>query len=148
MLKGIIKATFTTKCVLAGLLIATPDIFGQGADTSKYVYKIRITSNRSQGYEIQTGFQLRGIKGIVTALHGVAGAKGISAIGSKDNFSNLKIVKVDINNDIALLLSPELQNKSAEGLEPADSGQVAPRAQLTVVGYPQGIGQYNKSVQA
>src|SRR5947209_1777689 len=58
----------------------------------------------------QTGFRLQGTRGLITALHGVAGATSIRAFGiTGDALTNLHISSVDVDHDLALL-SPQNWN--------------------------------------
>src|SRR4051812_19891114 len=59
----------------------------------------------------QTGFRLVGTAGIVTALHGVVDANQITARPSVAGMrvtKPLKIIKVDIEHDLALISSAEV----------------------------------------
>jgi hypothetical protein len=81
-----------------------------------YVYLVKI-----DGKYGQTGFRVRGQKGIITALHGVAGAKSINvytsakSTGLRNPSVTIKLVVVD--QDLALLTNDELENGPAVGFE-------------------------------
>ena len=90
-----------------------------------------------------TGFRLQGERGIVTALHGVAGRANLRALcaakGSKVHVE-LKIVAVDIGHDVALLNNgdSELQSKTI-GFVASKSPAWVAGSPLTVIGYPDQI---------
>ena len=81
---------------------------------------------------ILTGFRLHEKKGIITALHGVAGGKSISASNNLEGYDNLEIIAVDIDHDLALLSSDKIKNKNGlkTPTEPVDY------TGLHIVGYP------------
>ncbi|MCI5191256.1 MAG: hypothetical protein D3905_16025, partial [Candidatus Electrothrix sp. AS4_5] len=87
-----------------------------------YVFRIKADtcSDRKDQNDIEcstrlTGFISKEMRGIVTALHGVVKRNNIHAIDYNDNvFSWLKIEKVDIDHDIALITSHELESKIKE----------------------------------
>lgn len=54
-----------------------------------FVYMVRVPSSQQHGSAIQTGFRLRGVSGIVTALHGVAGGGTFSAINDQNKVINI-----------------------------------------------------------
>jgi hypothetical protein len=101
------------------------------------------------GALLQTGFRLQGRKGILTALHGVADGKAFSAVNeSGDVLNGLTIAGVDLDNDLALLRSTEIENRPADGLPSEGSAEVEPGESLRVLGHPQGINLYEKRVIA
>jgi len=87
-----------------------------------------------------TGFRLRGLTGIVTALHGVADSGNITvtSVDGKVRSASVRISKVDLKNDVALLTSPEFDRAPADGLDVAANPNVLPNAKAYVVGYPLG----------
>jgi hypothetical protein len=133
-----LKACFLCFLILAG------EIFSQGQTSDRHVYLVVVqVAGRPNGI-LQTGFRLRGMKGIVTALHGVVGEKTISAWNERQSvFSNLVVSRVDIPDDLALLTSPELQSASDEGLESGRSETILQGESLTAWGHPVGI-RFNK----
>jgi hypothetical protein len=68
---------------------------------------------------VQTGFVVQGTKGIYTALHGVVDATHIGAYcqAADKGFSNLVISKVDVERDVPLLDSQEIDGKNLPGLD-------------------------------
>jgi hypothetical protein len=111
-------------------------------DVYKWVYKIRSADNNLLDEEIiQTGFRLKGTKGIITALHGVITGKDLSAKNETTNesFTNLKLTKVDVSRDVALLTSEKLLNQPADGLELGQIDKIKVNEQLYVLGKPLGI---------
>jgi hypothetical protein len=84
-----------------------------------------------------TGFRVRGVPGIITALHGVADSTNITvtSVDGKFKSGSVTLAKVDVKNDLALLSSPELVRTQAEGLETAPNPAAA-NTKVYVVGYP------------
>jgi len=117
-------------------------------DATKWVYKVRIAGSKySKGPIIQSGFRLKGTKGIVTALHGVINGKDLSANNDLNELlMDLRILKVDFNRDIALLISDELLAKPAEGLELGQIDSVSAGQLVHVLGSPRAIDVYDKRV--
>jgi len=94
----------------------------------------------------QSGFRVRGKAGIVTALHGVAGCRQISAIpgGGQPAITELSIEEVDVGRDVALL------QRMAAPLEPTAGLDWEPELRydgLSVIGYPYGIPSQLRSRQ-
>src|SRR5688572_11460038 len=89
--------------LLSLVSLITTGVFTQ---TNNFVYQISIKRQSGKDH-LQSGFRLKGTPGIITCLHGVAGAVSITASNSDPNLlKGLKVAKVDIENDLALLLSP------------------------------------------
>lgn len=105
-----------------------------------YIYRIKVAGcDHEPKIRHQTGFLVRGEGGIVTALHGVADCPDatIEAESAQGDFAALTIQAVDIDRDVALLSSPEVADKLAEGLEAPYSDRIA-RTGLHALGYPYG----------
>jgi hypothetical protein len=85
-----------------------------------------------------TGFVLTGTRGIYTALHGVVDATHIGAVGQQ-SFSALRISKVDIKHDVALLDSTELDHITLPGLNLVEFSQTVDPGKLAIIGHPFGI---------
>src|ERR1043166_4311701 len=97
------------------------DLTAQGV-TAQYVYLVRIPATTQHGAAIQTGFRIKGTKGIVTALHGVADGNSFSAVNeNNDVLRDLTIQAVDVQNDLALLASEELYRRTDDGLAISDA---------------------------
>lgn len=96
----------------------------------------------------QTGFRVRGTSGIITALHGVADCQRITVKGNKELmlFDPLKIIKIDIEHDVALLSSSELESKNQLGLEPSKNTLWNSLDKVRVYGHPYGIGRLDTSL--
>jgi S1-C subfamily serine protease len=88
---------------------------------------------------LQTGFTVRGTKGIVTALHGVAGCQTILAVSAEEIVLHLKITKMDFDRDVALLSSAELDSLKASGFDLEGSVAWTSLGTVRVFGYPYGI---------
>lgn len=127
-------------------LTASVRITAQVDDLDKYVYMVRIpaTSHHNKP-ALQTGFRLAGRKGIITALHGVADGTTFSAYNEMgDVLNNLKIASVDVDNDVALLRSEEIENRLADGLQAVGNLAINSGDALRVAGHPEGINLYIK----
>lgn len=105
----------------------------------QYVYLVKVSDCAHEPKErALTGFRVRGIAGIITALHGVADSSNITVTSVDGNFrgGSVTISKVDITHDLALLTSPELVRMQVEGLEPAPNTAITANTKVYVVGYP------------
>jgi hypothetical protein len=126
---------------LISLLLPTTGVVGLETDINDQVY--RITANKcgptSEGKNrIQTGFRAETKNGIrlVTALHGVVGCTVILAWRQDISIDDLKLDKVDVFHDAALLYSVELIN---DPRPPLKFSTYLGKSELKVVGYPRGI---------
>lgn len=133
----------TTSTVVVGQSTSTV-VVGQSTNfkPSPYIYKIRAAQcPQAPNERVLTGFRVRNLKGIVTALHGVLGCKTITAQpgGNGPTFDNLIIGKVDIKRDVALLWSESLNQTQAQGLEILLSPKANDYIGLQVIGYPFGL---------
>ncbi len=95
----------------------------------------------------QTGFyaEAKGTRGIVTALHGVAGCQGHQAAVQEDGnrtdaiyIDDLTPMYVDRERDVVFLRSDKLESTQIPPLQ-ASSLAAALHQTLTVIGYPQGV---------
>jgi hypothetical protein len=128
--------------ILIALFISSLTVCAQDR-ANKNVYMV-IGSNHPQrsGKVIQTGFQLKGVKGVITTLHGILGWTSIAAINEKGgSFLNLTISQVDLDNDLALLTSQELLAKPQDGLQPLNGPMPAAGQELIAYGHPLGVEQ-------
>lgn len=93
------------------------------------VYRLEIRGCTFEGAapRSQIGFQVTGLVGIVTTLHGLADCTEVSATTADGQivFEQLVITQVDLLHDIALLASPALSKASNGGL------RISPLADLT-----------------
>lgn len=130
------------KIILLVILVCTVQIVAYAQNA---VYRINI--NGINGTRVQTGFKLKNEKGIITALHGVAGYEGkisvTSAATGKTINDNIFIVKVDIAHDICVISSKLID------VFPSGEGYIANDKYITsdlrgktvkVVGFPLGMG--------
>lgn len=111
---------------------------------SEYVYLVKVFDCKSSPKcaRVQTGFRVRGIKGIVTALHGVADSNDIRVIGDQAaaKFRGpLRVVKADVAHDVALLSSKEIEDVPADGLEIAEKVNWGSMGGVSVIGRPLGL---------
>ena len=84
-----------------------------------YVYRIKSDNCTHEPVSRrQTGFRVQGITGIVTALHGVADCKTISALSDdgQEIYLDLSIQQIDITHDAALLSSTMIDDLPNAGL--------------------------------
>ena len=126
-----------------------PHRHAQDEGPSPYVFRItagacesdKILKKDPEAQRLLTGFMVQGRSGIVTALHGVVGCDNISANSEiTDNyFSKLEIIGVDLDRDMALLGSDEL-DKRKDGLVAVSPGyEIRSGARnLAVIGHPYG----------
>jgi Trypsin-like peptidase domain len=130
------------------ILLACLVSFGRPAQNeslNRYIYKIRIPATTHHPDIIQTGFRLLGTKGIITALHGVIdGTIFIASNESGDSLRGLKMVMVDVNNDLALLRSEELENRPADGLPAVENLNITTGDGFRTLGHPEGINLHFK----
>ncbi len=109
----------------------------------------RIASVLQAGERIEfTGFKVKGVAGIYTALHGVHGAKQVDAIfhDPKTRRVPMKISEVDVSRDVALLVPANAKDPLPKG--GLGLGVWPPRDRIesrltgkpaNVIGYPLGI---------
>ncbi len=89
---------------------------------------------------VQTGFQVKGAAGIVTALHGVADCDTLQALNDNGEivWEGLTIAGVDVARDVAVIAPTNGALLSGdEGLDIADNIE-EDYASLLVIGYPGG----------
>src|SRR4051812_33570491 len=103
----------------------------------KWIFKLNASSCRTDPNQRSfTGFRSRGVYGIVTALHGVAGCEALSAISADNSIviQDLRIAAVDFEYDVAVLESREAETGPPDGLVPGTS--VNPGEILRIWGFP------------
>jgi hypothetical protein len=112
------------------------NLFGQ-TDPNIFNVQSRERHGATTG-RVLTGFRIAGLKGIVTAFHGVVGAAFISATSGSKTYAGLSIQTADIARDIALLTSKEIESEpTAPGFMIAE---VPPEySEVFVNGYPLGL---------
>ncbi|MCB0122982.1 MAG: trypsin-like peptidase domain-containing protein, partial [Caldilineaceae bacterium] len=108
-------------------------------------YIVRLTiegCEQSPAIRRQTGFLVAEMVGVVTALHGIVDCTTIGAVSAdgKITWGQMALRAVDIERDVAVLWSPDLDLAQLDGLQPSP---VAPSAlvgeALQIVGYPFGL---------
>lgn len=124
------------------ILIVVPLWFAaEGHAQDENIYLVKMFDCAHQPTQrAQTGFRVRGLKGIVTALHGVAGCDRIT-VRSRSGLvldQPLEVNKVDIDRDLALLSSPQLERVEG-GLEPATTVVWESVGTVKVRGHPYNI---------
>jgi len=87
-----------------------------------------------------TGFRATGIAGVITALHGVAGCRSIRLQAEQGPVlaNQVSLTQVEINSDIAVLDSAELENSYRATFSISNTAP-SPDQQLQVFGYPEGL---------
>lgn len=126
-------------------------IFQQAQEANLGPYIYHIISHECENGEPKegTGFRLKNVEGIITALHVVVGCENdiIAKQTGQNDLENLKIIKVDFERDIAILSSSELEVMPKEGLDMAVGDAITQVPQLkkgltvTVAGF-----QFDESV--
>jgi hypothetical protein len=92
---------------------------------------------------VQTGVRVAGYRGIVTALHGVAGCERISGETGHSGARSVRraqVTRVDIANDLAFLAAPEITDTA--GIPLATSGCTRGEV-VEVIGFPE-AGEYHR----
>ena len=129
----------TGSLLILMLIVLPPTTFAQ----SDYVYKIVATNCISAPKSrALTGFRVRGVKGLITALHGVVDCSDIRAIGKFGAFrilGNLKIKKADLARDTALLTPHDDESLPSDGFEVAQNVSWNSQADVHVIGFPIGV---------
>ncbi len=136
------QKTLTLLLLVVMLLIFTSLVFAQTPtfQPNPYVYRVTVDGcTHPPTNRRQTGFRVQGEHGIVTALHGLADCPEatINAEYTNGVFRQLTLVAVDIDRDIALLSSSELDVDMTEGLAAPHTDTIA-RDGLYALGYPYG----------
>ncbi len=129
------------RCLLLFALAATS--IRAHAEDDYFVCRI-VTQVAPQQTHSLTGFKVRGVEGIYTALHGVAHAQSITAFFHDPNTRQvkLKIAEVDLGRDVAVLTSVENEAIPSGGLSlgfwPKGNAISAKLAgtDATVIGHP------------
>lgn len=106
----------------------------------KSVYIIYVSGRPgTTGTAALSGFKINGIPGIVTSLHGVLGQKNflIRNNASVRYKSNIRISKISIAHDLAIVTSEEI-DKIGGGLD-VRTTPLTSNEQLAAIGFPSGI---------
>lgn len=129
---------------MAALLSLTTQARAQ----EEHVYLVKMYDCAHQPTQrSQTGFLVRGMRGIVTALHGVADCRRVTA-SSREGFildEPLTIVNADIDRDVALLSSSQLK-KVDGGLDPAAAVEWESLGTVKAYGHPYGISSLERTL--
>lgn len=128
---------------VALLIVAVLLVTAEGRAQDEHIYLIKMFDCAHKPAErSQTAFRVRGEKGLVTALHGVADCQRITATNKKGLFLDrpLTIRKIDADSDVALLSSPELDGARDGGFEVANGVAWESWKEVTIHGHPYGIG--------
>ncbi|MDB5033823.1 MAG: ankyrin repeat-containing protein [Chlorobi bacterium] len=109
-----------------------------------YLIRARI-SDKGTATRVLTGFRVRGLRGFVTALHGVADAdsRGDIRVFGLDDAPQFKgkmhIALVDVEHDVAFLTSNDSTTISDDGLDADTSQNWIHLRQLRMFSHPFGI---------
>jgi hypothetical protein len=131
--------------LLAVFFLVAPNVRGQEAN----VYLIKMFDCAHKPIErSQTGFRLRGLKGLVTALHGVADCQRITASSKRGPFLDqpLTIRKIDIDHDVVLLSSSQLDTAQDGGFDAAKNTNWESLKIVKVYGHPYGISSLDSTL--
>lgn len=123
---------------LVAFVVFGPSTYAQEA----HVYLIKMFDCAHKPAErSQTGFRVQGVKGIITALHGVADCQRITASSKKGLLLDLPLVirKIDADHDVALLSSAQIDSAPDGGLNVADNVAWESLGAVKVYGHPYGI---------
>jgi len=131
------------KCIFLAILIPSGKCFAQAA---KDVFLITIEGCKFQPYRRhQTGFRINGTAGIITALHGIPDcdyrritAQNHVAHSAIETYTLLSPSLVNIESDLVVLSSPEIEKKSKGGFVVASKSifQSIGNRELSTIGYP------------
>jgi hypothetical protein len=127
------------KCLMlsAALLMFAPAALAQ----DEHVYLIKMFDCTHKPVErSQTGFRVQGLKGIITALHGVADCRRVTA--SKKGLlldQPLSVKQIDKDRDVALLSSEQVDGAPGGGLSVAEDVVWETLRDVKVYGHPYGI---------
>ena len=136
------RAIILIPLVLVGISSSAGQVRSQ-TDTSAlfpYVYRIRAGNCPIEpAVRIQTGFRIEEEVGIITALHGVAECKEITAQSGNDVLDRLSVVKVDLDRDVALLWSESLAAMPKARLKKGTLTSQPGVITVEVIGYPRGL---------
>lgn len=132
------------KIQIALLLLAISFGFAEKAySQEEHVYLVKTFGCGHKPVErSQTGFRVQGVRGIITALHGVADCQRITASSKKGLLLDepLVIRKIDVDRDVALLSSAQIDGAPDRGLNVADNVVWDSLGAVKVYGHPYGIG--------
>ncbi|MBR9921755.1 MAG: trypsin-like peptidase domain-containing protein [Bacteroidetes bacterium] len=128
--------------VFVFLLLFISDLL---SDPSNYIVKVKASNCISEEDRLTTFFSTGfvyeengNIQGVITSLHGVCGCKAISLENKYgDSIFDLVLIKADIENDVALLYSPDIRSHFNGGIQFA--GFVQGEEKVSTYGYPHGI---------
>jgi len=134
------KLSITFTLSLLVIMLFQTAAYVQTPATSSSIFRITSAGCSHEPYKrTQTGFRVDDdkIPGIVTALHGVADCSEINAIANDGTkLEALETVRVDIDRDVALLWSTEVESLPTGGLNIENTGAVNEDDALYTIGYP------------
>jgi Trypsin-like peptidase domain len=120
-----------TSILLIALLEMCIFLQAQEANIGVYIYHIISHECANGESKTGTGFRLKDVEGIATALHVVVGCNDVIAVQlGKESLKNLTIIKVDFARDIAIISSSELEAMPKEGLDMAVGDVITQDPQL------------------
>lgn len=104
------------------------------------VYRVEARAIPGSRDRVLSGFAVASpVRGIATSLHGVAGAKSISALNRATKaYAALTIRKVDIAHDLAIIGSGEIDREPAWPVFPSGPLPV-PNVEVVLWGHPYGL---------
>ena len=131
-------------CFCIIIMLVNTSLNAQQNKLEQFIYLIQIPKTKYHPTLLQTGFQIYGVKGIFTSLHGLVDGISFSAKNERNKvFNELKIISVDVDNDVALMSSPELDKQLLLGIKISPSYA---SNKYYVIGHPAGIELFTKPV--
>jgi hypothetical protein len=109
---------------------------------NRYIFLVKVVT--PSGPRALTGFRMKGVKGIITALHGVADATGaipVNSVAGLPDVDILQLYDVDVEHDLARLSSPKWEMLPDAGFDPPAGALPPAGSKVTVVGYPLNVDQ-------
>ena len=131
-------------CIFLGMVVR------EACAQNENIFLVKAFDCRSgPGERAQTGFRIRGSKGVLTALHGVVGCEKIKVQSETGVilYDAVSIKLADIKHDAAVLSSIELENTNTDGLDIDLSQNWTSNQSLTVTGHPFGISAISTQIQ-
>lgn len=120
-------------------LLTPPGALGQSARPAIFLINASLCPGVQSSRSL-TGFRAAGTAGVITALHGVAGCQHIRLQADQGPIlaEPVLVTQMEINSDIAVLDSSELENKFPATFSVSQSN-LRPDQQLQALGYPENL---------
>src|SRR6266403_1323248 len=129
---------------LALLLAVSCSSTGRPEPTDSNLYLVKaVDSRHPDQVRSQTGFRVRNMRGVITALHGVADSPSITVTSDRKDkviTASVRIIYFDAERDLAVLSGPELEAEGDGGFVVSNEISLAPFETVYVRGHPYGTG--------